>query len=107
MKICDKAKDTLDKVTKKICPIPNSDICEVYVKKGDIDGIYIDNCKKYCDKYGLRCLAGYEDKDGCEKNRPDAIECDVEFTGSSVKDLICRCGNLIQYFNSRCYLHNC
>ena len=72
--------------------------CEVYVEEGEINGIDINTCTKYCKAYGLRCSDAFEDKDECQKDLGTPTDCDTEFTkptlSLSTKDNICSCAKI-------------
>ena len=95
--LCDRKgiKSGEDGVTSQICSNTNTEICEVFVKEGSIQGVDISTCGTYCAYYGLECLLAYDDKSGsCVRKNDKVMGCEEEFTGLVwTDDLICTCGN--------------
>ena len=102
LSLCDKIQQQHEdeEVTEKICyDSSNMDNCEVYAEEGEINGIYIDTCMKFCKAYGLRCSDAFENGDKCQKDLGTPTYCATEFTKPSssligTKDNICSCANI-------------
>eukprot|EP00929_Paragymnodinium_shiwhaense_P014159 TRINITY_DN122038_c0_g1_i1.p1 TRINITY_DN122038_c0_g1~~TRINITY_DN122038_c0_g1_i1.p1 ORF type:complete len:684 (+),score=149.35 TRINITY_DN122038_c0_g1_i1:88-2139(+) len=74
-------------VTREICE-DSVNTCEVYIKKGDVNGTSVKSCRDYCGAFNLGCDSQYEDSNGCGRGwKYDT--CDEP--DDSTSDHICKC----------------
>ena len=62
--------------------------CEVYIKKGTLNGVDVESGDDYCTAIGLVCMQMFDDDDSC--GRGDEYS-SCSYTGSTT-DHIVRCG---------------
>merc|ERR1719204_2501862 len=87
----------IDDVTKGFCSSyeggtkgSTNDYCEVYVKKGTLNGKLVKTGTDYCNAIGLTCDSMYDDQNDCRRLATDPpYTCDTEEPNSS--DHIVRC----------------
>lgn len=74
-------------VTQTICE-NTEEVCEVYFKKGELNGVDVQTGDDYCEAIGLTCVGVFEDANNCRK-RWEIPSCSMEVPKSS--DHIVRC----------------
>jgi len=85
--LCTKQNVAIDDVSKEICE-NSSETCEVYMKKGTLNGIDVVTGDDYCQAIGLVCVQMFDDENSCERAEEYA-SCSATGDGSS--DHIVRC----------------
>eukprot|EP00929_Paragymnodinium_shiwhaense_P083147 TRINITY_DN44189_c0_g1_i1.p1 TRINITY_DN44189_c0_g1~~TRINITY_DN44189_c0_g1_i1.p1 ORF type:complete len:1427 (+),score=242.53 TRINITY_DN44189_c0_g1_i1:73-4353(+) len=82
----------IDSVTKAICQ-ESEDRCEAYISKGFLLDKTVTTCADYCSVYDLRCIAQYEDDNGCNRRSeyPDCYQ-----SGGMTSDHICICAPTVE-----------
>jgi len=90
--LCTQQSVGVDSVTNEICE--NSDTaCEVYMKKGTLNGVNVVTGDDYCRAIGLTCLQMFDDNDGCTPRGTQYATCSND--GGSSSDHIVRCGSTL------------
>ena len=85
--LCDSEGVSLDSVTKILC-VNTPNVCEVYMKKGTVNGVNVQSCTHYCAAYRLGCVEMYDDQNNCNRGTKYTT-CDE--TGGGTSDHICVC----------------
>jgi len=87
--LCTAQNVVLDDVSKEICEDSN-EACEVYIKKGTLNGINVQTGDDYCKAIGLECLQMFDDNDKCSPRDKEYESCSDD--GGTSGDHIVRCG---------------
>jgi lysophospholipase L1-like esterase len=86
--LCTQQSLSTNSVTRQICE-DSPQACEVYIKKGTLNGVQVQSGHDYCNAIGLSCISMFEDRNDCRrKHQYDSCSS----TGGSTSDHIVRCG---------------
>jgi len=85
--LCTQQSLSTNSVTRQICE-DSPQACEVYIKKGTLNGVQVRSGHDYCNAIGLSCISMFEDNNDCRRaHQYDSCS----YTGST-SDHIVRCG---------------